>query len=133
MDINLSQMDVGNHEGLFRSCNKLVTIRKIIVNEIAYYTNWFENCTALKNITFEGPISNSIDLKWSKLLTKQSINNIVSCLSGSVSSKTLTLSLTAVNNAFETTVGAANGSTSQEWYDLKSNKSNWNITLTEVA
>ena len=52
-------------------------------------------------------------------------------LSDTASGKTLTLSLTAVNNAFETSAGAKDGSTSAEWTALVDAKTNWTITLTD--
>lgn len=77
--IDLSQTETVNHVGLFGYSKKLVTIPKLIVNETNNYNDDFANCTALKNITFEGTIGRSINLQWSPL-TVESILNIVSHL-----------------------------------------------------
>lgn len=123
-----------NMNGVFAYSTALVTINKLIVTENTVYTNWFPYCSKLSNITFEGTIGKSIDLSASKVLTKASIENIVSCLSETATGQTLTLSKTAVNNAFKTSTGAADGSTSAEWIALITPKSNsynglWTISL----
>lgn len=105
---------------VFENAKNLVTIRKIILDETNQtFSRWFNNCTSLKNITFEGEIFKNIDFQYSPLLTKASIENIVSCLSETTTGQTLTLSLTAVNNAF----------TTDEWNALIADKTNWTISL----
>ena len=136
-DIDLTLSNRSQYFSLFRGCTKLKRIRKIKVNETATYTatnGTFYNCTKLEDITFEGTIGRNIDFQYSPLLSRVSIENIVSCLSNTETGRTLTLSLTAVNNAFETSSGAADGSTSEEWINLITPKSNsynglWTITL----
>lgn len=108
-----------NRTAIFGEAKALETIRKIVVVEGNAYSNWFTGCTKLKNITFEGVIGKSIDLKQSTNLTKESIENIVGCLSTTSSGQTLTLSQTAVDNAF----------TTDEWNTLIANKTNWTISL----
>jgi hypothetical protein len=113
----------------FYDCKNLKTIDKVIVSEITRFnSDWF-GCTALENITFEGTIAYGLAFAQSTKLTKSSIENIFSCLSDTTSSKTLTLSKTAVNNAFETASGMADGSTSEEWLNLVATKPNWTISL----
>ena len=98
----------------------LKTIEKIIVNESTpLSTNMFTDDTKLENITFEGVIGGNLNFQWSKVLSKESIENIIGCLSGTVTEKTLTLSQTAVNNAF----------TVDEWNTLIEGKTNWTISL----
>lgn len=90
----------------------------------------FTNNPKLKEIRFEGVIGqNGFTIKDSPLLSKASIESIINALSTVTSGLTVTLSKTAVNNAFETSVGASDGSTSQEWLDLIATKSNWTIAL----
>ena len=90
----------------------------------------FTNNPKLKEIRFEGVIGqNGFTIKDSPLLSKASIESIINALSTVTSGLTVTLSKTAVNNAFETSTGLANGSTSQEWLDLIATKSNWTISL----
>ena len=131
IDVTLS---TSNRSALFDYAQNLKTIRKIITTENHGYSNWFAACSALENITFEGIIGKNIDFKDSKKLSKASIENIVGCLSTTATEETLTLSLTAVDNAFETSSGAADGSTLEEWINLITPKSNsynglWTITL----
>lgn len=108
-------------EDTFYSCCNLHTIEKIILpseaNQAFYST--FGECTALENITFEGVIGNGFNMKWSTLLSRASIENIIGALSTTASGKTITLSQTAVNNAF----------TTAEWTALVNTRSNWTIAL----
>jgi hypothetical protein len=120
-----------NLSSAFAYSNKIHTIEKLILKDDGSQTfpSTFLNCSSLANIVLEGVIGQDINFKQSTKLTKDSINNIMSCLSTTSSGKTLTLSLTAVNNAFETTEGAADGSASSEWAALKATKSNWTVSL----
>lgn len=108
-----------NINGMFYWARKMETIRKLVVSEAVTYTSTFNDCLALKNIIFEGTIGKNIDLHWSTLLTKASITSIINALSETTKSLTLTLSETAVNNAFETS----------EWEALVNTKTNWTISL----
>lgn len=113
----------------FSGCKRLETIPKLGVSPRTTYSGAFSDCTALANITFEGDIGNNIDFKWSPLLSKASIESIVSALYAEATGKALTLSGTAVNNAFETEEGLADGSTSAQWAELVGTKPNWTISL----
>lgn len=115
----------------FSRCKSLHTIRKITLGNgfNTELSSTFTDCTALENVVFEGVIPKSIALAQSTKLSKTSITNIVECLSTTVSGQTATFSKTAVNNAFETTAGAGDGSTSAEWQSLIAPKSNWTINL----
>ena len=73
----------------------------------------------LKNITFEGVIGESISFADCSLLSKASIENIISVLLDTATDKTATFNKTAVNNAF----------TENEWSALIASKPNWTITL----
>ena len=90
----------------------------------------FTNCFQLQNLTIEGIIGqNGFNVQWSTKLSKASITSIINALSETTSGLTVTLSKTAVNNAFETSAGAADGSTSEEWTTLEGTKTNWTISL----
>lgn len=89
----------------------------------------FHLCHELREIRVKGTINVSIPFMYSKKLSKASIDNIMSCLSSNATGQTLTLSLEAVNNAYETSEGAADGSTSAEWLALVAAHSNWTISL----
>lgn len=116
---------------MFSACVSLITVRKLILPEdgIIELTSTFDNCTSLINITFEGVIRVNINIRWSSLLSKDSIASVLDALSLDTTGLTVTLSLTAVNNAFETSAGAADGSTSAEWATLIATKPNWTISL----
>lgn len=107
----------------------LRTIDKIISGENTKFSNnCFAYCNTLTNITFEGVIVTSINFQWSPL-TKTSITNIINTLSATATGQTLTLKLSAVNTAFETSSGTADGSTSAEFAALVATKTNWTITM----
>ena len=89
----------------------------------------FERCDSLKEVRFQGILSYALNLGDSKDLSKASILNLSSCLSADVSEKALTLNKEAVDKAFETSSGAADGSTSTEWAELIATKPNWTISL----
>lgn len=115
---------------IFNNAKKLKTVRKLIVNENTPMSGSFDYCTALENVTFEGVIGkNGLDLQWSTKLSKASIESIIYALSTTSNGLAVTLSATALNTAFETSEGAADGSTSEEWTNLISTKSNWTISL----
>ncbi len=110
--------------------SKLKTI-KLGVNENTTYDAICFRITTLENVSFiEGSvIGNNIDFSYSKKLTRESLTNIISILSSTATGKTITLSLSAVNKAFETSEGANDGSTSAEWEALEASKTNWTISL----
>ena len=131
---------------LFQGCSKLKTIRKLIVRTtqawISSGVSTFNGCTSLENIlivklddngveTLDRVITKSIDLSMSTKLTKESIENIMNALDNAttVTNPTASFSKTAVNKAFETSLGANDGVSSAEWDSLQSTKSNWTISL----
>ena len=108
----------------------LITIEKLIVSENTKFSYSFLNCINLTNLTIEGTIGqNGFDVSSSKKLSKDSIISIINALSDTTTALTVTLSKTAVNNAFETAKGNADGSTSEEWAALIATKQNWTISL----
>lgn len=114
----------------FGYMSSLSTLDKLVVHAGLSYTNTFINDSALENLTIEGTIGqNGFNVQWSKKLNKPSITSIINALSTTTSGLTVTLSKTAVNNAFATTAGAGDGSTSAEWLALVGTRSNWTIAL----
>ena len=112
------------------NCGNLTKIEKVILKENQVVaTSTFADNPKLESITFEGVIVGVINFGRSSKLSKSSIQNMFSCLSNTATEQTLTLSKTAVNNAFETSSGLADGSTSQEWLNLVATKTNWTISL----
>lgn len=123
---------------LFSESDSLVTIDEIELTDdftdagtVVLWAQCFENCVALKNITFtgNGKITQSIDLQWSKSLTKASITNIINYLSTDSNAMICRLSLEAVNVAFESAEGAKDGTSSAEWTALIETKPNWSVAL----
>ena len=91
--------------------------------------NFFYDLPALREARFQGTISCTLDVSGATVLSAASIESAISCLSGSASGLTLTLSAAAVNAAFETAEGAGDGSTSTEWAELIATKPNWTFAL----
>jgi hypothetical protein len=113
---------------LFNACTHLVSIDKLVLPiGQTTFNYWFGSCTALEHITIEGEIGADISFQWSPL-SGESIGSVVSHLSDSAAGKTVTFKLSAVNSAFETAEGAADGSASEAWAALIATKSNWTIS-----
>lgn len=122
-----------NYYYLFNAAYNLRRIEKFIVNPAGRLDGAFV-CANLEEVLFDGVIcgpttTRSLDLSPCKLLNKTSIISAVSHLSDDASGFAAKFSLTSVNNAFETSEGAADGSTSQEWLNLVATKPNWTISL----
>ena len=79
-------------------------------------------CYKLQHVRIEGLIDFPLNLQHSTLLSKESIVSIFNCLSTTTSGTVLTLSQTAVTNAFGST-------TADEWTALIATKTNWTINL----
>ena len=81
----------------------LVSIDKLIISEsMTGASGTFTNAQALTDVTIEGVIPVSIELKHSQLLSHDSIISFITHLSDTVTGQTLTLSKAAVNKAFAT-------------------------------
>lgn len=114
---------------MFATDAKVETIDKLIVSETTQFVaTTFNTAASLQNITFEGTIGSLIDFQWSPL-TAASIDSVITHLSDTATGQTATFMLSAVNTAFETADGAADGATSQAWLDLVATKPNWTISL----
>jgi hypothetical protein len=112
------------------SDKKLKKIAVIRIAESTKVDNMLYYCPELEYVRIEGVIGQSgIDLKYSTKLTRESIESIVNALSDTAEGKTITLSKAAVNKAFETSEGANDGASSQEWDGLEGLYMNWTITL----
>lgn len=111
----------GNCNGAFNHCVKLKRIPKLIFSGITSLNSaMFQNCTALEEMYCEGTLDiTGLDLHWSTKLNKASIESVINTLSATTSGLTVTLSQTAVNNAF----------TTEEWEALEATKPNWTISL----
>lgn len=90
----------------------------------------FGYCYALTHCPFEGVIGQGdFDMHWSTSLDKESLTSIINCLSPDTQGLTVTLSKTAVNTAFETGAGAADGAASSTWQALIATKPGWQVDL----
>jgi hypothetical protein len=104
--------------------------RLICSNTTPFISSTFGYASQFTYIGFEGVIAqNGLDLHWSTILNKESHIKLVNTLSSTTSGLSVTVSKTAVNKAFETSTGANDGSTSQEWLNLIATKNNWTISL----
>lgn len=126
----LDATDATRAQSTFYGCTLLVTIDKFKVSEkLTNYNSCFKNCPDLENIIFEGPIAGNIDFSSCTKLSHDSHVSTMGSLSDTTSGKTATFSKVAVDKAFETSEGANDGSTSQEWTALVDAKPNWSIAL----
>lgn len=128
----LSVVSVSHPNGLdylFNQSISLVEVEKLILKDDGSqnFTRTFDNALKLSKISIEGTIGNDINFQWSPL-SGDSIGSVVSHLSDSAAGKTVTFKLSAVNSAFETAEGAADGSASEAWAALIATKSNWTIS-----
>lgn len=89
----LSLESSNNANSLFYGCNKLETVEKIITHKEVSYSQAFNICSLLKNIVFEGEIGKSIAFGQSKLLSNESVQNIIDHLIDLTGSTAQTLTL----------------------------------------
>lgn len=116
---------------MFGTCYSLVTIEKLIVSEnTKYQSSMFTGTKNLENITFEGTIANNnLDLSPCAKLSKESITSVINALSNTTSNLKVTLSKTAVNNAFGINVDdVTTYPMGSEYYTLRHSKDNWTIS-----
>ena len=98
----------------------LADVKLFNINEKCTITRPFPTpFPKLTNFFVSGVIGSDFDIKNLTLISKDNIINIINCLSTTTSGLTVTLSQTAVNNAF----------TTEEWEALEATKSNWTISL----
>lgn len=115
----------------FNGCTNLEKCMKINCEYVyEFYANTFQNCTKMYELLLSGTlIRGGLNTSWSPL-GKDSLVGIINALSDNpVSNPTITLRLSSVNTAFETSVGANDGAESTEWTALVATKSNWTINL----
>lgn len=128
-EITLYAPKAKNGYGPFGWSQKLETINLTLSDDFEY-SSTFAACHKLKNLTIGNKITKKgFDVQHATELSKDSIISIINALSDTTTALTVTLSKTAVNNAFETAEGNADGSTSEEWAALIATKQNWTISL----
>lgn len=129
-DVDFSETTHFNYA--FKNLNALEVIdgTPIYLGAATGAESFWTGGTNLREIRFAGKIAVNLSFgRGPKKLSKDSIQSIMSCLSDDATGKTLTIPVAAVNSAFETSSGAADGSTSAEWMELVEAHSNWTISL----
>lgn len=105
----------------------LVSVEKVIMPDptlISNYNSFLSGCPKLETVVIEGVIGKGgIAVDASTKLSHDSIVSIINALSTTTSGLAITLSKTAVNNAF---TGGVDGS---EWQALIATKPKWTISL----
>ncbi len=132
----IPKIDFSGCDGVLHSCfmnnNYLIDVEIVLNSEgLNTYTSTFNNCPKLQNLVISGGVigQNGLNLQWSVELSHDSFVSLVTALSTTTSGLSVTASLQAVNKAFETSEGAADGSTSAEWVALVATRPNWTINL----
>lgn len=122
VDLTEFYRTISSLHNTFKKQSKLKTILGALdLNNCTIAYSAFDNCKALEDIEF---MPNTINISitsfpQSSKLTKASLTSIINGLNADVTGQTLTLSKTAVNNAF----------TDAEWEALVATKTNWTISL----
>jgi hypothetical protein len=113
----------------FYGCTELRTIDKLILKSDGTNTftknSWdfpFGQCTALKNITIEGSVGDSINLSHSPL-TAESLVSVVEHLSDTATKKTATFKQSAINSADWSKTNFSS------WNELIALKPDWTFSL----
>lgn len=90
----------------------------------------FNYSYGMKNLTIEGVIGKNFNIKESSKLTADSIRNIIDCLDGSTTGRTVSFSKKAVNTAFSIDIDdETTYPDDSEWYQLMQSKSNWTFNF----
>lgn len=102
-DINFTQ-GIGETaaNNIFSGASKLKKIKKLFVRSSLGFSGWFNNCTALEEITIEGTIAKNFDIRFSTKLTHDSLMSIINALkdySADTSGTTYTLTIGGTNIA----------------------------------
>lgn len=101
-------------------------IHDLTIENITYAHQPIYSNPYLKILNIKGEIAvNGFDFSRCPMLNKESITKIINILSPNTSNLTVTLSKTAVYNAFPN----ADVDKNQDWKDLVATKSNWTISL----
>lgn len=113
------------------NCYELKYIRGMKFDENTKFDNAFTNCNALEELVInEGSVigQSGFNLKSSKKLSKASIENVFEALSTETSGLSITLSKTAVNDAFGINVSdPTTFPEGSEYYNLLNSRRNWTI------
>jgi hypothetical protein len=120
--LDTSNSKISELRNTFSSDTNIKIIEKIILKDDGsqVFVAVFNYCGELVDIAFEGVMGqNGLNLQWSTKLSHDSIVSTINCLSTTTSGLSVTLSKTAVENAF----------TDEEWTELEQTRPNWTIVL----
>ena len=118
--VKIASSTTTNKLSTFQNATYLEYVEKFIIDETQRMSEQFKGCTALTHLRIEGTIGLNAKFQWCPL-TRESIENVVSCLSDIATEVTCTFKTSAVNNAF----------TTEEWDALKATKPNWTFALVD--
>lgn len=124
-DMNLPAMDYYNFA--FAYCFELETIEMIRSNQASDFSNAFEECYKLKNITFDGVIGKDINFHHSPLLTIESMKNIVSHLADYSVENTHIYTVTFTDACWEALEADSTAPDGTTWREYVQNALGWNI------
>ena len=123
-EVNASKAN--NVQSIFTYARVLETVEKLKLNEngTQEFGDAFKQCYALKNIIIEGKIGYTVNLQWSTMLSRESIESIINALTDVPvkAGASATFSYDAVGYAFDWDFAGA-------WSDLIATKPNWTISI----
>lgn len=135
-EVNLTSIPGDSSTAQMFAYSAFITIEKLVFKDDgtqAINSNMFTYASALENLTIEGIVGKNFNLQWSTKLSKASIESIIFALDLTEGrpATTVTLSLVAVNKAFETIEGANDGASSGEFSNLcaSARVAGWTISL----
>jgi hypothetical protein len=124
--LNMDMSKVTSANFMFNGCSLLETIDGTPLDFSSVVDSTVTLMTAAPKVSYirfaPNTIKCNLNMSGSRALTNESIQSIIDGLSSTENGKTLTLSQTAVNNAF-------GGSDTTEWLTLIATKPNWTISL----
>ena len=129
--ISLPPFDMSNVINATLAFYNISNVNKLTLLNVNPNCVWDRTFNYSKFVELEitGTIGKTISFGSNYYLNKESIINIMNCLSTETSGVPITISKTAVDKAFATTEGGTDGSTSAEWEALCNTRTNWTITL----
>lgn len=135
VSVDLSNCEVANYAFASQWGWGVDKLTLKVTEKMTQCNGMFEYNQRITEITLTGGsviACNGWNVKWATRLSHDSITSIINALSTTTSGLTVTVSKTAVNKAFETSEGADDGSTSEEWLNLIASRSNWTINLIDA-
>lgn len=129
-ELDCTNFESGNLQGLFRLCKNLVFVRKLKLATSGKhtFTNTFDECTVLSDIEIEGVIGKTVSFRWSPL-SVASLKSIITALKQDTAyNYTITFKSSAFSALEAEGETAEYNGTPCTWAELIDNKM-WNLTL----